>query len=349
MSYSEGAFLERMFTDVTFIWYRRFQNFIAFFIILSCAGLALETLTDFSANYGWVLSTIEKVTLLVFVLEYLGNLYFAPSKLKFIFSFWGLIDLMSILPSLILLLNANALRGAKVLRVMRVLRVLRVLKLAKQALQMLAAQVGKKRNPLIVNLNIYLITLFAVVMISSSVMYYAEGAQYSPQTIADGQAALDASIAASGGDAQTYVPSDPLTGTPIGDDKRFFDSIPTAMWWCFVTLTTTGYGDLYPVTLLGRIDAVLTMFAGLILFSILMNLVGKTIMVMLFGEAVGGDHADAKHEAPQGSLDLQARLNPLNTALVLLERQHLITADQAARIAGKPEADIKMALARLAD
>jgi hypothetical protein len=214
---------------------------------------------------------------------------------------------------------------------------------------MLAAQVGKKRNPLILNLNIYLITLFAVVMISSSVMYYAEGAQYAPQVIADSQADLDASVAASGGEAQTFVPADPLTGTPIPDDKRFFDSIPTAMWWCFVTLTTTGYGDLYPVTLLGRIDAVVTMFAGLILFSILMNLVGKTIMVMLFGEAVGGDHAEDKHRDAPGSLDLQARLNPLNTALVLLERNHLITADQAARISGKPEAEIKLALARLAE
>ena len=338
-------FLERVFTDVTYVGYRRFQNFIALFIFLSCAGIAVETLTDFAQSYGAYLAILERVTLVVFIVEYIGNLYFAPHRLKFIFSFWGVIDLLSIVPSLLLLFNTNALRGTKVLRVMRVLRVLRVLKLARQALEMLAEQVGKKRNPLIVNLNIYLITLFAVVMISSSVMYYAEGAQYSPSTVADGQAALDAIAAATGATPDTYVPTDPITGTPIPDDKHFFDSIPTAMWWCFVTLTTTGYGDLYPVTLLGRINAVVTMFAGLILFSILMNLVGRTVMMLLFGQEVG---TEEKASAPTDSLSVAAQISPLTTALVLLERQNLVTADQAARIAIKSDAEIKAALSQLA-
>ena len=338
-------FLERMFTDVTYVGYRRFQNFIALFIFLSCIGIAVETLTDFAQNYGAYLALLEKVTLVVFIIEYIGNFYFAPKRLKFVFSFWGIVDLLSILPSLLLLFNTNALRGTKVLRVMRVLRVLRVLKLARQALEMLAEQVGKKRNPLIVNLNIYLITLFAVVMISSSVMYYAEGSQYSPSSISDGQAALDAIAATTGATPDTYVPTDLITGTPIPDDKRFFDSIPTAMWWCFVTLTTTGYGDLYPVTLLGRINAFVTMFAGLILFSILMNLVGRTVMVLLFGQAIG---TDEKSETTTDSLSVAAQISPLTTALVLLERQNLVTAEQAARIAVKPDQEIKAALVHLA-
>jgi len=338
-------FLERIFTDVTYVGYRRFQNFIALFIFLSCIGIAVETLTDFAQNYGSYLSLLEKVTLVVFIVEYIGNLYFAPRRLKFVFSFWGLVDLLSILPSLLLLFNTNALRGTKVLRVMRVLRVLRVLKLARQALEMLSEQVGKKRNPLIVNLNIYLITLFAVVMISSSVMYYAEGAQYSPSAITDGQAALDAIAAETGATPDTYAPTDPITGTPIPDDKRFFDSIPTSMWWCFVTLTTTGYGDLYPVTLLGRINAVITMFAGLILFSILMNLVGRTVMMLLFGQTIG---TDEKSETATDSLSVAAQISPLTTALVLLERQNLVTAKQAARIAIKSSAEIKAALVHLA-
>ncbi len=338
-------FLERIFTDVTFVGYQRFQKFIAVFIFLSCIGIAAETLTDFAAGYGDYLRFFEKITLAVFVIEYIGNLYFAPSRTKFIFSFWGLVDLMSILPSLTLMLNVSALRGTKVLRVMRVLRVLRVLKLARQALEMLAGSNGKKRNPLLVNLNIYLITLFAVVMISSSAMYYAEGSQYAPSTISDGQAALDAVAAANGGEAETYVPHDPLTGAPIPDDKHFFDSIPTSMWWCLVTLTTTGYGDLYPVTLLGRIIAVFTMFAGLILFSILMNLVGRTIMILLFGEAVDETQ---KADTPGDSLSVQAQIHPLSTALVLMERQNLVTADQAARIVILPPGEIRAAMEQLA-
>jgi voltage-gated potassium channel Kch len=65
------------------------------------------------------------------------------------------------------------------------------------------------------------------------------------------------------------------------------------MWWCIVTLTTTGYGDLYPVTVGGRIVAGITMLVGLVLFGMLMNIVGKTLMVLLFGESLGNEE---KHD-----------------------------------------------------
>ena len=56
------------------------------------------------------------------------------------------------------------------------------------------------------------------------------------------------------------------------------------MWWYVVTITSTGYGDMYPVTVGGRIIAAITMFLGLVLFGILLNVVGKTLMVILFAE-----------------------------------------------------------------
>ena len=87
------------------------------------------------------------------------------------------------------------------------------------------------------------------------------------------------------------------------------------------------------------------MFAGLILFSILMNLVGRTVMMLLFGQEVG---TEEKASAPTDSLSVAAQISPLTTALVLLERQNLVTADQAARIAIKSDAEIKAALSQLA-
>jgi len=137
-------FLERMFTDVTFEWYRYFQNFIAFFIFISCVGIALETLSDVAEHHHQLMKIVENITLAEFILEYIGNVYFAKKRLKFVFSFWGLIDLLSILPSLLLFADTQALRGTKVLRMMRMLRVMRVLKLARQALEMLGSQITKK-------------------------------------------------------------------------------------------------------------------------------------------------------------------------------------------------------------
>jgi voltage-gated potassium channel len=71
------------------------------------------------------------------------------------------------------------------------------------------------------------------------------------------------------------------------------------MWWCVVTLTTVGYGDMYPVTVPGRIVAACTMFLGLALFGMLMNIVGKAMMVALFGsESMEDEAPKAAHAHP---------------------------------------------------
>lgn len=90
-----------------------------------------------------------------------------------------------------------------------------------------------------------------------------------------------------------------------------------------VTLTITSYGDMYPTTVLGRVVVAFTMFAGLILFSILMNIVGKTIMILLFGETL--KHHDHKDDEVIQKLGAQARDNPRATAIVLLEKDQVLT------------------------
>jgi hypothetical protein len=123
-------------------------------------------------------------------------------------------------------------------------------------------------------------------------MFYVEGGIYSSENIATGQKALDQKLAADPASKdlpaadKKFVPIDPVGGNPIPEDKQFFTSIPTAMWWCIVTLTTTGYGDMYPLSFGGRCIAGVTMLMGLVLFGILMNIVGKTLMVLLFGEQI---------------------------------------------------------------
>jgi voltage-gated potassium channel len=288
--------LRRMFTDPTQPSFLRWQSFLNLWIFLSCVSMALESVDAFSEQNRGFLDGMEWTAVAFFTLDYLGNLLFAENRARYFFSFWGLVDLVSIVPSYLMLMNLSSLRGAKVLRILRVVRVLRVLKMARFAMQQMTME-QRQKNPILSNLKIYLIALFSVMMISSTLMYQVEGESYTKEAITAGQAALDMKIAADPAlkdlpeEEKKFVPVDPIGGNPIPTDKQFFTSIPAAMWWCIVTLTTTGYGDMYPVTTGGRIIAGTTMLLGLVLFGILMNIVGKTLMVLLFGEEITGEDA----------------------------------------------------------
>jgi len=288
--HSDSLF-RRIFTVPTSEAFRVWVGLVNFWIFVSCISLAGETVEPYATVHARLFDIIEYAAVAFFTIDYLGNLYFAKDRVKYFFSFWGLVDLISILPTYLMLLNLTALQGSKVFRVLRVVRVLRVLKMARIALQQIQNTV-KSSNPILTNLKIYFIALFSVVMISSTLMYYVEGNLYSAEALEHGQAALDAQIKANPlpadapPEASKFMPTDPVSGNPIPEDKRFYTSIPAAMWWCMVTLTTTGYGDMFPLTFGGRLIACVTMLFGLVLFGILLNIVGKTIMVMLFGESL---------------------------------------------------------------
>jgi voltage-gated potassium channel len=286
--------LRSAFTDPTAPAFLRWQRILNLLIFASCVALALETVEPFATENQQWFQVMEFIAVGFFTVDYLANLCFAKNKVKYVFSVWGLVDLISILPSYLMLLNLTALQGAKVFRLLRVVRVLRVLKMARSALQNISSR-QENTNPIVTNLRIYLIALFSVMMISSTLMYYVEGNLYTPDVMERGQAELDAKLAQDPAsqnlppEEKKFVPSDPISGNPVPVDKHFFTSIPAAMWWCIVTLTTTGYGDMYPVSFGGRVIAGTTMLFGLVLFGILMNIVGKTLMVLLFGEHIEGD------------------------------------------------------------
>ena len=292
---AEISLLQKVFTEPTSKAFLRWVAVINFAIFISCLSLACETVEPYATEHGNLFKLIEYFAVLLFSVDYLGNLYFAKDRVKYFFSFWGLVDLISILPTYLMIMNLTALQGSKVFRILRVVRVLRVLKMARIALQELEKKIDTS-NPILTNLKIYFIALFSVVMISSTLMYYVEGSLYSPEAIAIGQTHLDAQIKATPlpsdapPEASKFMPHDPVSGNIIPEDKRFFTSIPAAMWWCMVTLTTTGYGDMFPITFGGRVVAAVTMLLGLVLFGILLNIVGKTIMVLLFGEQLTEDN-----------------------------------------------------------
>ncbi|MBI2718612.1 MAG: ion transporter [Rhizobiales bacterium] len=280
--------LRRIFTDPHYSGYRIWHNIVMVFIFASCASLALESVQSLSDNYGSYFNWSEWITVAFFTADAVANIAFAPRPLRYVFSFWGLIDIISVAPSYLMLLNLTAVRGTKTIRLLRVARVLRVLKLARAAADQAKGAEHHETNPILANLKIYFIIFFAVLMISSTAMYFVEGYLYAPDVLQAGQDAIDMATPA-GQRPATYMPVDPLSGATIAEDKRFFTSIPAAMWWSMTTMTTTGYGDMYPVTVGGRLVASFTMLFGLVLFGILLNIISKTMMILFFGEKLPDD------------------------------------------------------------
>lgn len=239
------AFLHEAFANETSKLYRIVNDIIMLLVLFSIGSVIAASEEAFYEKYQSFFDISEMVVVGIFTLEYAANLYVTRPMRKYALGPWGIIDLLAIVPSYFNFIDLRAIKVLRVLRVLRFLRLmrlLRLLKLAKSAGK--AADLAKTRlDKLKMDLQIYFIAMTSVVVIFSTLIYYAER----------------------------------------GVEGTAFTSIPNAMWWCIVTITTVGYGDMYPVTLGGRLIAAATMLCGLALFGLLMNVVGKTMMSSLFG------------------------------------------------------------------
>jgi voltage-gated potassium channel len=239
--------------------YRVVTGVIVALIFVSVVSVTLASVQPIYEAHRRLFDVSEAVIVTIFTLEYLINIYVARDRRRYVFGVWGIVDLLAILPSLLLMFDLRALQVARVLRVLRFLRLMRILRVLKLA--KVAARQGAQRrgglSTLKMDVQIYLIALVCTVTILSTLAFYAE--EHVPDTA--------------------------------------FTSIPQAMWWCIATLTTTGYGDMYPVTVWGRLVGALTMLVGLALFGLLINVVGKAMLSSLFGASDLERHDEAAQKA----------------------------------------------------
>ena len=206
--------------------------FIMALILLNGAAVILESMAEFS-RYQKTFDRFEIFSVAVFTVEYLLRLWSCVAaeenpnpvrtRLRYVFSPMGLIDLAAILPFYLYFLIPYDLR---VLRLFRILRLLRMFKLIRysRSLQVLDNVIKSKRDELFIALFFGSLLL----LMASTFMYYLEK------------------------DAQPEI----------------FASIPAAMWWGVVTLTTVGYGDLYPVTPLGKVLGAAIAVLGIGMFAL---------------------------------------------------------------------------------
>lgn len=196
---------------------RAFDLILLIAILLSILLVLLESVGSIRLRVGPQLRMLEWAFTIIFTIEYALRIYSARRRQRYLTSFYGVIDLLAILPTYLTLFFTGTQYFA-VLRALRLLRVFRVLKLSRYLgeASVLAQALRASRAKIVV----FVTTVLTLVLIIGAVMYLVEG---------------------------------PENG---------YTSIPIAMYWAIVTLTTVGYGDVSPGTPLGRFLASAVMIMG---------------------------------------------------------------------------------------
>ena len=209
---------------------RIFDFFIQSLIILSLISFTIETIPNLSSSIILWLDIIEYFTVIVFSIEYLFRLFISDNKLRFIFSFYGLIDLTAILPFYIS--RTIDLRSIRIFRLFRLFRAFKLLRYNK-ALKRFRQAFLMIKEEMIIFLTA---TVFMLFFSSVGIYYFENSAQ---------------------------------------PDK--FSSIFDCMWWSVATLTTVGYGDVFPITVGGKIFTFFILIIGLGIIAVPTGLIASSL------------------------------------------------------------------------
>ncbi|MEM6486356.1 MAG: ion transporter [Pseudomonadota bacterium] len=209
---------------------RAFQLAIQLLIILSVIAFTVETLPNLSPYARSLLRKFEVFVITIFTVEYMGRLYVAERRLRFITSFDGIIDLIVILP--FYLQFAVDLRSLRVLWLFRVFRLFKLVRYANAA-----RRIRDAFHLVRVDLAVFGVGALFVLYLSSVGIYFFER------------------------NAQPEV----------------FASVFHSFWWALATLTTVGYGDIYPVTVGGKVFTFFILMLGLGVFAVPTGLITMAI------------------------------------------------------------------------
>jgi voltage-gated potassium channel len=144
-------------------------------IVASVLVIMLESMTEVKASIGSTLRTLEWIFTIIFTIEYLARLYVVINKRNYIFSFFGIIDLLSILPTYvgIFFVGAHSLMIIRVLRILRIFRILKLTRFVGEG-QNLAQALRASRH----KITVFLVTILTSVIIFGAIMYLVEGPEH---------------------------------------------------------------------------------------------------------------------------------------------------------------------------
>ena len=218
-------------------WDRFINIFIIILIVLNVIAVMLETIPSYHDDWAeqQFFQYFDLISVIIFTIEYVLRLWSSNHDSRYRHPIWGRLRYMLTPAALIDLLAFLPFYLISVfsfdLRIIRILRLLRFLRLFE-----LTSYMSSTR--MIVNvfkkrsseLTLSLVLMLFLIIIASSALYFAEHLH------------------------------------PVSGDQ--FTSIPASVWWAIVTLTTTGYGDMIPMTLAGKIASSIIMLLGVAIFAL---------------------------------------------------------------------------------
>ncbi len=162
------ALLKRVLTDPTHKQYFIVHDFLAFLTIVSIVAIVLETVPSLQKYHSFFVFA-EWTAVVFFSAEYISRILITKPVQKYAFSFFGIIDLISIVPTFLGIGNLTFLKSARALRIMRLLRLMRLAKLGRQG-------VNDEDGLGVISLNIiiYAATLLISLLVVGTAMYLVE-------------------------------------------------------------------------------------------------------------------------------------------------------------------------------
>ncbi len=202
-----------------------FDIVLLWLILISVAAVMFESVESYRVKYGEYLNALEWGITFIFSIEYISRVISVKKPLKYIFSFYGLIDLISLLPTYLGLFvsaeNISSIKTIRTIRLMRVFRILKLIRYVKEANTLKQALIASRQR-----IIVFLAAVLSVATIMGTIIYMIE------------------------------------------DPENGFTSIPRSIYWAIVTLTTVGYGDIHPHTVLGQFFASIIMIMGYAIIAV---------------------------------------------------------------------------------
>ncbi|NRB73321.1 MAG: ion transporter [Verrucomicrobiales bacterium] len=199
---------------------KAFDVVLLWLIGVSILVVMLESVESLDSRHHDLFRVMEWIFTILFTIEYAVRIWVVRKKRAYIFSFFGIVDLLSIIPTYLTLFDFGV-HYLVVVRILRLLRIFRVLKMARY-LGEANLLINALRSSL-PKITVFLFCVFAVTAILGTLMYLVEG----------------------------------ILGKNEG-----FSSVPHSIYWAIVTISTVGYGDVIPITVVGKMIATVIMLTG---------------------------------------------------------------------------------------